>query len=227
MDIANSILKNFSGSSPLFPLPNFVLFPMTGYSFRIFESRYIEMVEHVMADEKLICVTQLNPEDKQANTQLPAIHSIGTLAYIISQKTLENSEFIILTFGLKKVQINEAEQTHSYRRGALTIIEDNNSVVQEEEKRIRLFRKFSALVDQADDDLEMSTFQNPPLSIEMLVNMMCQSLPIPCEEQQKLLELPDVALRLDILAQFLDSELKAENNIEQFNQIVPFDPEWN
>jgi hypothetical protein len=41
------------------------------------------------------------------------------------------------------------------------------------------------------------------------------------------LELPDVALRLDVVCQFMDSELKAEGNIEEFNQIIPIDPEWN
>jgi hypothetical protein len=57
--------------------------------------------------------------------------------------------------------------------------------------------------------------------------MICQSLPIPWEEQQKLLELPDVALRLDVVCQFMDSESNAERNIEKFNQIIPIDPKWN
>ncbi len=227
MIYSDQILEKFSGSTPLFPLPDFVLFPPTGYTFRIFEERYIKMVEDVLQNEKLICVTQIDSKGTSSSSDEPKIHPIGTLAYIFNSKKMDNGEFVIMTFALKKVQINEAEKTHLYRIGALTILEDSTIVNQEEKQRNKLFRKFSALVDQADDEFDISRFQNPLLSIEMLVNMICQSLPIPWEEQQKLLELPDVALRLDVVCQFMDSELKAERNIEEFNQIIPIDPEWN
>ena len=185
------------------------------------------MVEDVLQNEKLICVTRIDPKGTFTCSDEPKIHSIGTIAYIFNSKKLDNGEFVIMTFALKKVQINEAAKTHLYRIGALTILEDNTIVNQEEKQRKKLFHKFSALVDLAADELDISVFQNPLHSIEMLVNMICQSLPIPWEEQQKLLELPDVALRLAVVCQFMDSELNAERNIEKFNQIIPIDPEWN
>ena len=185
------------------------------------------MVEDVLQNEKLICVTRIDPKGTFTSSDEPKIHSIGTLAYIFNSKKLDNGEFVIMTFALKKAQINEAEKTHLYRIGALTILEDNTIVNQEEKQRKKLFHKFSALVDLAADELDISVFQNPLFSIEMLVNMICQSLPIPWEEQQKLLELPDVALRLDVVCQFMDSESNAERNIEKFNQIIPIDPKWN
>ena len=185
------------------------------------------MVEDVLKNEKLICVTQIDPKGTSTRLDDPKIYPIGTLAYTFNSKKLDNGEFVIMTFALKKAQINEAEKTHLYRIGALTILEDNTIVNQEEKQRKKLFHKFSALEDQAADELDIYVFQNPLLSIEMLVNMICQSLPIPWEEQQKLLELPDVALRLDVICQFMASELKAERNIEEFNQIIPIDPEWN
>ena len=227
MVFSDQILEKFSGSSALFPLPDFVLFPLTGYTFRIFEERYIKMVEDVLQNEKLICVTQIDSKGTSISSNEQKIHPIGTLAYIFNSKNLDNGEFVIMTFALKKAQINEAEKTHLYRIGALTILEDNTIINQEEKQRKKLFRKFSALVNLAADELDISVFQNPLLSIEMLVNMICQSLPITWEEQQKLLELPDVALRLDVVCQFMDSELNAERNIEEFNQIIPIDPNWN
>ena len=185
------------------------------------------MVEDVLKNENLICVTQIDPNGTSTSSDDPKIHPIGTLAYIFNSKKLDNGEFVIMTFALKKAQINASVKTHLYRIGALTILEDNTIIYQEEKQRNKLFRKFYDLVDQAADSLDKSVFQNPLLSIEMLVNMICQSLPIPWEEQQKLLELPDVALRLDVICQFMDSELKAERNIEEFNQIIPINPEWN
>ena len=72
---SDKILEKFSGSSPLFPLPNFVLFPLTRYTFRIFEERYIKMVEDVLKNENLICVTQIDPNGTSTSSDDPKIHT--------------------------------------------------------------------------------------------------------------------------------------------------------
>ena len=102
MVFSDEILEKFSGSTPLFPLPDFVLFPLTGYTFRIFEERYIKMVEDVLQNEKLICVTRIDPKGTFTSSDEPKIHSIGTLAYIFNSKKLDNGEFVIMTFALKR-----------------------------------------------------------------------------------------------------------------------------
>ena len=114
------------------------------------------MVEDVLQNEKLICVTQIDSKGTSISSNEPKIHPIGTLAYIFNSKKLDNGEFVIMTFALKKAQINEAKKTHLYRIGALTILEDNTIINQEEKKRKILFRKFSALVDQVADELDIS-----------------------------------------------------------------------
>ena len=102
MIFSDEILEKFSGSTPLFPLPDFVLFPLTGYTFRIFEEMYIKMVEDVLKNEKLICVTQIDPKGTSTRSDDPKIHPIGTLAYIFNSKKLDNGEFVIMTFALKR-----------------------------------------------------------------------------------------------------------------------------
>ena len=101
-------------------------------------------------------MTRIDPKGTFTSSDEPKIHSIGTLAYIFNSKKLDNGEFVIMTFALKKAQINEAEKTHLYRIGALTILEDNTIVNQEEKQRKKLFHKFSALVDLAADELDIS-----------------------------------------------------------------------
>ena len=44
---------------------------------------------------------------------------------------------------------------------------------------------------------------------------------------RKLLELNDIQLRLEVLCQFLDSELKVESDLVNFNQIIPTNIKWN
>ena len=48
-------------------------------------------------------------------------------------------------------------------------------------------------------------------------------MPIPAEEKQKLLELPEISLRYEVLLHFIDAEIKLNNDIIDFIPILPFD----
>jgi hypothetical protein len=50
---------------------------------------------------------------------------------------------------------------------------------------------------------------------------------IPWREQQKLLELPDISLRLEVLCQLIEREVAAERGIDEFNQLLPIDLKFN
>ncbi len=50
---SDEILKEFNGSAPIFPLPNFVMFPKTAYSFNIFERRYRDMFSNIIKSDKI------------------------------------------------------------------------------------------------------------------------------------------------------------------------------
>ena len=59
MNQKNNILKTYSGSCPIFPLPNFVMFPAVGNEFIIFEPRYIEMINYIKDKERFITMALL------------------------------------------------------------------------------------------------------------------------------------------------------------------------
>ncbi len=50
---------------------------------------------------------------------------------------------------------------------------------------------------------------------------------IPWREQQKLLELPDISLRLEVLCQLIEREVDAERGIDKFKNFNPIDPKLN
>ena len=54
----------------------------------------------------------------------------------------------------------------------------------------------------------------------MLTNLACLTLPLSSSDKQKLIELSDIELRLDVLCQYMDSELKAESDLLNFNHII-------
>ena len=77
------------------------------------------------------------------------------------------------------------------------------------------------------DMLDIKSLDLSFISTEMLTNLACLVSSLSSKDKQKLLELDDIALRLDILCQFMDSELKVENDLLNFNQIIPTNIKWN
>ena len=215
------ILKSFSGSAPIFALPNFVMFPKTAYSFNVFEPKYKEMVSDILKTDKLFCINLLkdNSESK--------VNSIGTLCYIIESKKLDSGNYTLIASGIKKIRVNDIDKTKSYDIAKLDLIEDNDTVSEEQLKRKKLINKFISLVASSNENINLNIIDTSMISTEMLTNLGSLILPLENEDKQKLLELNDVELRLEVLCQFLDSELKVESDLINFNQIIPTNINWN
>ena len=221
------ILKNYSGSSPIFPLPNFVMFPSTGNEFTIFEPRYIDMMNFVMDNEKFITMALLKPGFEEDYKNSPPIFNIGTLGYISDFQVLSENKYKIILMGIDKVQINETEQTHSYRIGATTSLNEITTTSAEAEKYKNLLDRFIKLVQDYDESFPLEMFSEVNMSLEMVVNLISMSMPIPIEEKQKLLELPEIGLRYEVLIQFIDGEIELNRDITDIIPILPFDNSIN
>jgi len=215
------ILKSFSGKAPIFSLSNFVMFPKTAYSFNVFEPRYKEMVFDILETNKLFCIN-LKKDGSESE-----IYNIGTLCYILESKKLDNGSYTLIASGIKKIKINNIDKTNSYDVAKLDLIEDDNRVVEEQLKRKKLINKFISLVGSSNENINLNIIDTSMISTEMLTNLGSLILPLENEDKQKLLELNTVELRLEVLCQFLNSELKVESDLINFNQIIPTNINWN
>ena len=215
------ILKSFSGDAPIFALPNFVMFPKTAYSFNVFEPRYKEMVSDILKTNKLFCV------NLKKNNSESEIYNIGTLCYIIESKKLDNGNYTLIASGIQKIKINKINKTKSYDIAKLDLIEDNNIVIEEQLKRKKLINKFISLVASSNENINLNIIDTSMISTEMLTNLGSLILPLENQDKQKLLELNTIELRLEVLCQFLNSELKVESDLINFNQIIPTNINWN
>jgi uncharacterized protein len=86
MILKKELLKNYSGSCPIFPLPNFVMFPNSGNEFTIFEPRYVDIVNDVINNVRFIIMSLLKPGWENNYDGLPPIYDIGTLCYLEKYK---------------------------------------------------------------------------------------------------------------------------------------------
>ena len=223
----NKLLKKYSGSSPIFPLPNIVMFPTVGNEFYIFEPRYKEMVENVMESEKFITMTLLKPNWEDNYDNSPEIYSIGTLCYLTNFENQKDGNFKIVLFGIDKVKINETEQTKNYRIAATTSTNEIIATVDEKEKCKTLMNRFTNLLDHLDETISLNLFSDMEISLEMLVNLISMAMNIPIEEKQKLLELPEIGLRYEILLHFIDNEISINKEVLDYIPIFPIDGSIN
>ena len=221
----NEIVKTFKGTAGILPLPDFVMFPKTSYSFNIFEPKYRQLMDHILSGDKFFCLTLLK---EQGSNQISKFNKFGTLAYVIDYKKKTNGDYNIIVSGINKVSIKEIESENLYRMGALELLNDNDVIIEEHLKRKKLINKFIQLV--GSENMEFADVKSLDLSFistEILTNLACLVLPLSSNNKQKLLELNDINLRLDILCQFMDSELKLESDLLNFNQVIPLNIKWN
>ena len=90
-----------------------------------------------------------------------------------------------------------------------------------------MINKFISLFSSKDDSINLNAIDTSMISTEILTNLGSLILPLESIDKQKLLELDDIELRLEVLCQFMDSELKIENDLSQFDQIIPTNIKWN
>ncbi len=110
----------------------------------------------------------------------------------------------------------------------MKLLNDNKTIIEEQLKRKKLINKFISLVTSNESEaIEIKSLDTSFISTEMLTNLACLVLPLESSDKQKLLELNDINLRLDVLCQFMDSELKVESDLLNFNQIIPTNIRWN
>ncbi|MCH7520110.1 MAG: LON peptidase substrate-binding domain-containing protein [Candidatus Marinimicrobia bacterium] len=233
METVDELLKSFSGTTPLFPLPGFVFFPKTVQPFHIFEPRYIDLVNDCMAGEHLVTIPLLkaggNGEDEGARP----FHGIATMGYINQVQELHDEHsrgeqvYNILVTGLVKVEIAEVESEKAYRRGAVTPLPEFGQVTDAQTKQKSMLRTFRQILEKAQAAHNLELLMGEKVPIEMVTHIIISALPIAAEEKQKMLELQSLELRINILQNFLDRGLSTMGTIGQFKPILPTHPLWN
>ncbi len=149
------------------------------------------------------------------------------MGFIEEYEPLEDGNSNIILNGLVKVHITELPKKKSYRRGAMRVIEDSTANWRESNERHKLLQRFRQLADLTEEDFPVSEIEQANVTLETLVNLLITWLPIPIIEKQKLLEVNDLALRSEVVREFLRQEIEDMSVFEMINFIVPDNPRWN
>jgi len=118
-------LPSTSTALPLFPLPDYYLFPGVVAPLHIFETRYRQMVSDLMDGPGRFVLTSYSPEGPRGHYG-PETLPVGTLTEILRHDRLDDGRYVMLVAALTRVDIHEAESVRLYRRVDIEIIGDDD-----------------------------------------------------------------------------------------------------
>ena len=117
---------------PIFPLPNFILFPKTSVPLNIFEPRYLTMIDDSMKTNKMVGLIQ--PKKNNING-IPDLYDVGCLGKITNFKDTSDGRYLIDLNGLTRFKIiKEIKDKKIYRTCEITFdnYEDDLNIQKKE-----------------------------------------------------------------------------------------------
>jgi uncharacterized protein len=189
---------------PVFPLPNFIIFPETTVPLNIFEPRYIQMINDTMKNNNLVGLVQ---PKKKGNKSIPELYNIGCMGKITSFNETEDGRYLIVLNGISRFKIlDEVKNDKMYRECNISFGEFEEDIkLQKNEMKIsdleiifkdlkNLFKKKGYIINW--DELKKQ-------NLNQTINNLSMASPFSLEEKQALLETKDILSRKNKLGEIL------------------------
>jgi uncharacterized protein len=194
---------------PLFPLGS-VLFPGSVLPLRIFEVRYIDLVNRCIENGAPFGVVNLTQGDEVTKPeQQEAFAQVGTLAVITQHEAPQPGLRVIRCLGQQRFRISRTEKLkHGLWVADVTLLpEDSVVVVPDELASCRSLLK--SVLARMPQEVKGDLFHGQALDAQLsdcswLANRWCQLLPIPVEMKQRMLELDSPLIRLELVSDLMD-----------------------
>lgn len=184
---------------PIFPLKT-VLFPGSRLPLRIFEQRYLDMATACMRENTMFGVCLIAQGEETGAAAEP--HAVGTLAEIV-QWDMEQLGILQLTAcGSRRFRILEKQLGHNQLLQARVEIIPNDFGQEIPPERQRLLPLLQRILKELGP--ERAPEPHFPEDAEWVSYRITEILPVQNLAKQKLLELEDPVIRLEILEKFLE-----------------------
>ena len=197
-------------SLPIFPLPDFTLFPHTMLPLHIFEARYRAMITDCLARDKRLAVVGLKPGYEAGYEGKPAVYPVSGVGRIVQWERLPSGRYNLLLRGEGRVRIDRELPTDTlYRMVAATPLRETGAegaAVPALAGRVKArCQQILSAVGRSGEDLQtvMEGLDQPAEICDQVASAL---IPTPTTRQALLEEL-DVERRLERLAGALDALL--------------------
>ncbi len=193
---------------PVLPLRDIVVFPHMIVPLFVGRERSINALEQVMErDKRILLVAQKNPADDEPGPD--EIYSVGTVATVMQLLRLPDGTVKVLVEGVERARITEYVRTDDYFEAAVETMEETVSDPAEAEALARtVVEQFTTYVklnkkvpQEAVETISQITDHSK------LADTVAAHLAIKLPEKQELLEIADVARRLEKAFALMEGEI--------------------
>jgi Lon protease-like protein len=189
---------------PVFPLDGSLLLPHSSRPLNIFEPRYLNMLDDVMAVERIIGIVQTAPG---GSLDRPRLAHVGCAGRVTSFAETADGRYLVTLTGLARFRLGEeltvATPYRQARVDFLSFAADLEPLSTDPgEQRPRLMRVLKRYLEQRSLRIDWGAVENAP--IQPLVNSLAMALPFDKAEQQALLEADGVEQRQEALITLLE-----------------------
>ncbi len=211
--------ENIPAELPILPLRNTVLFPGVVTPITVGRDKSINLVREAFKTDKTIGVIS-QKTDSTEDPGLEDLNKVGTIAFILKMLRMPDGNTTVIIQGKKRFLLNGFAQTEPYLRGNISPFPETRPGKGD--------KQFEALVGSIRDISMQIIKQSPHIPTEasfairniespsFLVNFVSSNLNIIVSEKQKLLEVPDLRDRANLVLGHLTKELQM---LELKNQI--------
>ena len=224
-------LSDLPKSLPLFPLRGVILLPRTTLPFNIFEPRYLEMIDHVLAGNRLIGLIQPcarhpspiegnEPKDLEVERyQSPQdrswpLRGSGCIGRLTSFEEQEDGHLAINLTGIARFKrLEETDMSQPWRISQIDVepyLSDLDASMGEQDvDRDKLLSLLRLYLEAHDMNADWRSIHRS--STAHLVNTLSIHSPYGSEEKQALQEAPDLKSRAEMLMALAEMELASKN----------------
>lgn len=187
---------------PIFPLPNFVLFPHVKVPLHIFEPRYRQMVAEVADGHGIIGMTMLKGDWESDYHAFPDIYEIGCAGKIEKLMQLPDGRFNLILGGLSEFRVVREIRERAYRRAQVIWCTTPAGKLDLDDAGMRrLLDLLVSLFGEAALKAWRALVEEQGMHGAELVNFLCSQIDVSPMEKQTLLEAREsrVGCLLDVL----------------------------
>ena len=156
---------------PLFPLPDFFLFPGAVAPLHIFEPRYRQMVADLLDTSGRLVLAAFAADGEQTGHG-PSVMPMGGLGEIVHHETLADGRYLIWVLGLGRVELQEVTSDRLYRKADARLILDHEPEANSERQLAP--RLLAAIKSRAPRGQQL----HGELSLGLLADILLNTLPL-------------------------------------------------
>lgn len=204
----DSITQEISEYLPILPLEHFVLFPFMIAPIIVGDEKSKRLVDEALGGQRMVGVLTKKPEADNLSS-FDNLYEVGTAANILKMLKMPDNTVRLLLHGVQRLRVLDRAGSEPYLRARVEAIPDTPAQDQESQA---LMRNIHALLSRA---IELSSLPEDlgVAAVNLsdpgkLSDLIASNLSLKVPEQQEILELADVKMRLQRVLFILNREIE-------------------